>query len=103
MKKGNNKDAKSKGDKKNGKLNKTQIKAKVKNLVEQISTIRMELEDLQSDVEMERDDIEPYEGKDDLTEAQEERQEWLDNAASQIEEMVMSLQEAEDRESDLDY
>lgn len=84
-------------------LIKTQIKAKVKNLVEQISNIRLELEELQSDVEMERDDIEPYEGKDDLTEAQEERQEWLDNAASQIEEMVMSLQEAEDKESDLDY
>jgi chromosome segregation ATPase len=79
-------------------LTKTQIKAKVKNLIEQISTIRMELEELQSDVEMERDDIEPYEGKDDLTEAQEERQEWLDNAASQIEEMVMNLQEAEDKE-----
>ena len=84
-------------------LTKTQIKAKVKNLIEQISTIRMELEELQSDVEMERDDIEPYEGKDDLTEAQEERQEWLDNAASQIEEMVMNLQEAEDKECDLDY
>lgn len=84
-------------------LTKTQIKAKVKNLVEQISTIRMELEELQSDVEMERDDIEPYEGKDDLTEAQEERQEWLDNAASQIEEMVMNLQEVEDKECDLDY
>lgn len=83
-------------------ITKTQIKSKLKDLFERISTIRMELEELQSDVEMERDDIEPYEGKDDLTEAQEERQEWLDNTAHTIEEMVNSLQEAEDKECEIE-
>ena len=83
-------------------ITKTQIKSKLNDLFERISTIRMELEELQSDVEMERDDIEPYEGKDDLTEQQEERQEWLDNTAYTIGEMVDSLNEAEDKQYEID-
>ena len=60
----------------------------------------MEFEELQSDLETEAGDIEPYEGRYDLTELQQQRQEWLEATASTIEETVMSLQEAEDN---LDY
>ena len=63
-------------------LTKTQVKSKVQKLYDKIMDIEAKLEDLQSDVEFERDEIEPYENKDDLTEQQEERQEWLDNAAT---------------------
>ena len=41
-------------------------------------------------------DIEPYDGKDDLTPQQEERQEWLDETASQVEEAATNLEQAED-------
>lgn len=75
---------------------KTQFKKRIEELKEKISSLRMELEDLQSDLESESGDIEPYEGKDDLTPKQEERQEWLDNTAYQVEEAVNGLQEAED-------
>lgn len=37
-----------------------------------------------SDVEEERDNIEPYENKDDLTEQQQERYDWLDNLVDDL-------------------
>ena len=54
----------------------------------------------QSDLEMEANDIEAYEGRNELTELQQERQEWLENTASTISDTVTSLQDAEDN---LDY
>lgn len=75
---------------------KTQFKKRIDGLKEQLSNLRLEFEDLQSDLESESSDIEPYEGKNELTALQEQRQEWLDNSASTIEDTVNSLQEAED-------
>ena len=79
---------------------KKQFKKRIEEFKEKISNLRIELEELQSDLETESSDIEPYEGRNDLTPLQEERQEWLDNSASQIEEAVNAMQEAEDA---LDY
>ena len=81
-------------------LTKTQAKKRIAELREKLSDLRLEFEDLKSDLEMESSDICEYEGRIELTELQQERQEWLDNTASTIEETVMSLQEAEDN---LDY
>ncbi len=65
-------------------LTKTQIKKRMKPLLEKLESIRDELEELKNDVEEESSNIEPYEGKDELTEAQEARQEWLDGIVDEI-------------------
>ena len=81
-------------------LTKTQARKRIAQLREKLSDLRLEFEELQSDLEMESSDICKYEGRNELTELQQERQEWLDNTASTIEDTVNSLQEAEDN---LDY
>lgn len=81
-------------------LTKTQARKRIAELKEKLSDLRLEFEDLKSDLEMESSDICEYEGRSELTELQQERQEWLDNTASTIEYTVNSLQEAEDN---LDY
>lgn len=81
-------------------LTKTQARKRIAQLREKLSDLRLEFEDLKSDLEMESSDICEYEGRNELTELQQERQEWLDNTASTIEDTVNSLQEAEDN---LDY
>ena len=53
----------------------------VKDRLEKIMDLLL---DLQEEVESTRDDIEPYEGKDDLTDAQQERYDWLDEVADAI-------------------
>ena len=81
-------------------LTKAQARKRIADLRERLSDLRLEFEELQSDLEMESSDICEYEGRNELTELQQERQEWLDNTASTIEDTVNSLQEAEDN---LDY
>ena len=81
-------------------LTKAQARKRIADLREKLSDLRLEFEELQSDLEMESSDICEYEGRNELTELQQERQEWLDNTASTIEDTVNSLQEAEDN---LDY
>lgn len=65
------------------------LKEKISGLKEELGEVQDALEELQGDLESESSDIEPYEGKSDLTPAQEERQEWLDNAAATIEETLI--------------
>lgn len=60
------------------------------------------LDDLQSEVEEERDNIEPYEGKYELTPAQEERQYKLDNLANAIDDIKYQLEELRDRLLDIE-
>ena len=67
-------------------LTKTQIKKRAEMLVNMLEDFRLEVEE-------EKDSIEPYEGKDELTTAQEEREEWLDNACDKLLEAIDSLNE----------
>lgn len=69
-------------------LTKTQIKKRVSSLLERLDSIKLELEELKDDIENESSNIEPYEGRYDLTPAQETRQEWLDNVAYALEELI---------------
>lgn len=77
-------------------LTRTQIKNKLKKLNEQLADIRLELEELQDDIDYECNEIEPYEGKDELTPAQEERLDWLDEAVSTLDTVIYNVQDAED-------
>ena len=67
-------------------MTKTQIKKR-------LGTILNYIQDLYDEVEEARDSIEPYEGKEDLTDQQEERYEWLDELASQLEDACDNLEE----------
>ena len=77
-------------------LTKTQARKRIAELKEKLSDLRLEFEDLKSDLEMESSDICEYEGRSELTELQQERQEWLDTTASTIDDTINSLQDAED-------
>ena len=88
-------------------MNKTQTKKEAKKLLQKLLAINEELRDVQeevrdfiSEVEEVRDSIEPYEGKCELTPAQEERQEWCDELISKLEEVT--CMDIEDTIYDLD-
>lgn len=63
---------------------KTQFIKMLREVYDKVDTIKMLLEE-------ESEGIEPYEGKDDLTEAQNQRQEWLDDTASICQEFLDGL------------
>lgn len=50
-----------------------------------------ELESVYADMEETKDNIEPYENKDDLTEQQQERYDWFEELCSDLEELRDSL------------
>lgn len=54
-----------------------------------------ELDDLISECEETKDEIEPYEGKDDLTEEQEERYSWFDELITDLESLKSDLEDYE--------
>lgn len=60
------------------------------------------LDDLQVEVEDERDNIEPYENRNELTQSQEERQYKLDNLANAIDDIKYQLEELRDRLLDIE-
>ena len=77
-------------------LTKTQVMKRAEALWSKIADLQSELDDLKVEVEDEKDSIEPYEGKDDLTPAQEERQEWFENACDLLDNADNSIQEVLD-------
>lgn len=54
-----------------------------------------ELDSLISECEETRDEIEPYEGKEDLTEQQQERYDWFDELISDLESLKSDLEDYE--------
>ena len=63
-------------------MTKTQIKKLLQKTLDKIDDLISELEEAENEAIETADSIEPYEGKDDLTPQQEERQEWFENLAS---------------------
>lgn len=82
-------------------ITKTQIKSRahklwdrIQNLIDgEIADIICELESLKDEVEDESYSIEPYEGYDDLIPEQEERQEWLSDVVSILEDVLSSIED----------
>lgn len=65
-------------------MTKTQIKTRLKRIIETLNNAQEALADLSYEVEDTISEIEPYENHENLTEAQEERQEWLEEALNTI-------------------
>lgn len=76
-------------------MTKTQVRAALKPLLEKLGDLRAELDDLKCEVKETAEGIEPYEGKDELTDAQTERQEWMEDVASELEDLIQQMNEAE--------
>ena len=74
-------------------ITKNQVKARLKKILDILGEQWNELQSLKDEVEDESYNIEPYEGKDELTPQQEERQEWLEEATSTLEDQCYSLEE----------
>ena len=54
-------------------MTKTQLRSRLRKLLDKLGDVRAELYDLRDEVEETKDNIEPYEGYDDLTPEQEEQ------------------------------
>ena len=67
-------------------MTRTQIKSIITKIVDELDTLKMEVEETS-------EEIEPYEGKDELTFQQEERQEWLDDLVYDLETIIDTLEE----------
>lgn len=76
-------------------MTKTQAIKAAEKLAEKLADLISELEDLQNEVQEQADSIEPYEGKDDLTSQQEERQEWFSDSADTLQNALDQAQEAQ--------
>lgn len=74
-------------------LTRTQLRKRIRELIEQAENLKSDLEEIQSEAEDERDSIEPYDGKDELTEQQEERQGWFECACDQIDYALDNIDE----------
>ena len=72
-------------------ITKTQIRKRISEILDKLREGLTELDDLKYEVEEERDNIEPYDYCDELTPEQEERQEWLDECANALEEVLDSV------------
>lgn len=69
-------------------MTKTQAKKRFNELLEKFEDLQAEIFDFKAECETTAEEIEPYESKDDLTEAQQERQEWFENLAGNLEDIT---------------
>ena len=82
-------------------MTKTQIRKQVRELKERYESLIADLEELRDEVEDTVDNIEPYGDRYDLTQAQEERQEWLEDVVSAMNDIIDSC-EWDDLDDQLD-
>ena len=74
-------------------ITKNQIKKRLREILETLEKAKDLVFNLSVDVEEERDNIEPYDNKDDLTPQQEERQEYLSDLVDALEEQGSALED----------
>lgn len=79
-------------------MNKTEIRKRLRELLEKLDCLKADFEDLKNDVDCASGDIEPYEGRNDLTPQQEERQEWLEDLSYNLDDIIdLDTSELEDK------
>lgn len=76
-------------------MTKTQLRSRLRKLLDQLGDIRAELYDLRDEVEETKDSIEPYGGNNDLTSEQEERQEYFEEAYYALDNACETLDSSE--------
>lgn len=81
---------------------KNQLFKRAEALRDQLNSLKDLFEELADDIESESSDIEPYEGCNDLSQAQEDYQNWLDETAESIRNAIGEMEEADDTLSEID-
>lgn len=69
-------------------MDKRIAKKKVMELIEKFQSLQSEFQELQEELNSAADEIEPYEGREELTQAQEDRIEWLNGLADSLSEIA---------------
>lgn len=69
-------------------MNKKEIKKQLRILMERFEDLRSDFDLLKEEIEETSSNIEPYENRYELTPQQEERQEWLDGVAYAMEDII---------------
>ena len=84
-------------------MTKTQLKARLAKIIEMLNEAQSLMDDLATEAEETRDSIEPYENHYDLTDQQQERYDFFDNAvdtlgdeASNLTDMIYNLKYLQD-------
>lgn len=80
-------------------MTKTQLKKRLQDAIDALQLVQETLEEIENEATETAEEIEPYEGKDDLTTQQEERREWFENVASIL---CDAKDEAESRRCELE-
>ena len=79
-------------------MTKTEIRKRLKEILAKMADLQSDFDILKGDVEDTLGGIEPYEGRSELTPQQEERQEWLEELSSALDDVIdLDLSELEDK------
>lgn len=84
-------------------MTKNEAKKWIREILEKVAELRETADDLNNEAEYTYDEIEPYEGRDELTPAQEERQEWFRELTDKLSDAVSSLDTIESDLEEMDY
>lgn len=84
-------------------MTKNEAKKWIREILEKVAELRETADDLNNEAEYTYDEIEPYEGRDELTPAQEERQEWFRELTDKLSDAVSSLETIESDLEEMDY
>ena len=76
-------------------MTKTQLRSRLRKLLDQLEDIKSELSDIRDEVEETKDNIEPYEGYNDLAPEQEERQEYFEEAYYALDNAIDALESSD--------
>ena len=77
-------------------MTKSEAKKLVRELLSKVWELKDATEDLAAEVDDTYNEIDPYEGRDELTTAQEERQEWFSELSDKLNEAVSALETIDD-------
>ena len=77
-------------------MTKSEAKKLVRELLSKVWELKDATEDLAAEVDDTYNEIEHYEGRDELTTAQEERQEWFSELSDKLNEAVSALETIDD-------
>lgn len=75
-------------------ITRRQIESRINVLTKKLEDIYEQINDLKDAIEEEADSIEPYDFKYELTPAQEERKEWLEDCVYQLDEVLEYIDSA---------
>lgn len=74
-------------------MTKTQVRKRISETLERLWGLRSELEETRDDLLDTMESIEPYEGRSELTERQQERYEWFDELESKLSDLISALED----------